>query len=68
MPRELLCDCGKPILESLEDSISTLLEGYIICKGCGERITVNGTEILSESIDAKTEDIADQIQKFIKNI
>ena len=68
MPNELLCDCGKPIAESLEGSAGTLLQGYIICKGCGERIAVNGTEILSETIDAKTDEVADQLRKFIKDI
>jgi hypothetical protein len=39
-------------MESLEGSLDALLQGYIICKGCGRRIEAagDGTQQVSQAV------------------
>jgi hypothetical protein len=34
------CSCGTLVMESLEGNLDTVLQGYLICKGCGRLIEV----------------------------
>jgi hypothetical protein len=48
----LVCECGKPYVEMIEESFETFVEGYVVCSKCGRRIDVEGefAEVLGAAL------------------
>lgn len=60
--RKLVCECGKPYVEMIEDSFESLLEGYVVCSKCGKRVEVEGE--FAEALGAAVGQFYDGIKKI----
>ncbi|HAI85878.1 MAG TPA: hypothetical protein DCL63_02665 [Firmicutes bacterium] len=60
------CKCGRPIVELIEEGFETLVEGYIVCSRCGQRMELDDESgrALGEALGAALGNFQDGIKKI----
>lgn len=63
---KLVCECGKPYIEMMEESFETFVEGYVVCSKCGRRIEVEGE--FAEALGAALGQLQDGWKKIADDL